>query len=93
MDREREKESKRNRRNTRENKVKYAKEVFGSWTCIKDKEKHDKWVEKMSKTQADNMKSCSCSMCCNRRNSPYNKGNGKLTMQERRKLEADKDEE
>jgi hypothetical protein len=37
-----------------------------------------KWAQHMYQ----NLKSCSCAMCCNARRSPYNKGKHKLTRQE-----------
>lgn len=36
------------------------------------------------KRMAENRKPCSCEMCCNPRRSGWYKGEGKLTMQERR---------
>jgi hypothetical protein len=94
MLREREKELRRNRRNERDRKRRFARKVFSSWSWFgKDTEKHRKWVEEMVRTHADNMQSCSCPMCCSPRSSIYHKGKDKLTMQERKFLEISEDEE
>lgn len=40
----------------------------------------EKWVEHQAVRHADNLKSCSCSMCCNVRRNEWEKG--ELTRQE-----------
>jgi hypothetical protein len=42
---------------------------------------------------ADHLANCSCAMCRNPRRSSLYKGNDKLTLQERKELEKEKEEE
>ena len=50
------------------------------------KEQLDKDREVWVNHNYQNRKSCSCAMCCNVRRSPFYKGSGKLTLQERKAL-------
>lgn len=47
---------------------------------VKDPADSDKLAHRLR----DNLKKCSCEACRNKRGSAYYKGDGKLTMQERR---------
>lgn len=40
--------------------------------------------EKIARIEANHGKRCSCHMCCNPRHSGFNKGTGRLTLQERK---------
>jgi len=40
--------------------------------------------EKRAHIEANHGKTCSCDMCCNPRHSNFNKGTGRLTLQERK---------
>jgi len=53
--------------------------------------KRDELIDSFVRTHANNLARCSCSMCCNRRRSPYSKGDDKLTMQERRFVGGDEE--
>lgn len=52
-------------------------------------QKREEIIENFVRTHANNLAKCSCSMCCNRRRSPYSKGSLRLTMQERRRARGD----
>ena len=48
--------------------------------------------EKTARIEANHGKLCSCHMCCNPRHSRFNKGTGRLTLQERKANEKANDE-
>lgn len=60
------------RRHQRERMIARAKQIIKGWGCSSD------WIEQAAPRWADNMKKCSCWMCCNPRR------NGELTLQEER---------
>lgn len=68
------KNSRAERRAEKDKKKKKAREIFPDMKC----------PEKM----ADHLKNCSCEMCCNKRQSSWNSGEYKLTIQERKANEA-----
>lgn len=49
--------------------------------------------EKIAHIKANHGKTCSCDMCCNPRHSGFNKGTGRLTLQERKANEKAYDED
>lgn len=54
---------------------------------VKAKESGERFTiesEKRAKIEANHGKRCSCHMCCNPRHSGFNKGPGRLTLQERK---------
>lgn len=51
----------------------------GFWSSEEEKLGHQKKL-------VENRKLCSCEMCCNPRRSDWYKGKGKLTMQEKRAM-------
>lgn len=57
-------------------KIKRARRMLKEWNM----------QVKNAKRLYNNMKNCSCAMCCNERKSQYNQGLSKLTLSERRNL-------
>jgi hypothetical protein len=92
MDRMQEKERRRRRRNDRERMKARARRVARTmfwWQptfmiVSRGRLTNEEWIDRYANTHADNMKSCSCSMCGNQRRSMYNKGRYRLTMQEKK---------
>lgn len=66
------------------NKAKKTEMVKSWFEGCTNKEIHIK-----TRKVQDTLKLCSCSMCCNPRNSGWS-GNEKITMQERKQLESDR---
>ena len=96
------KEKKRERRiRDRNRMIQHGKEVFymmwGSYSYSPGSFRHyqhfDHEAEMYGRKYYNNLKACSCDICCNPRRSPYSKEKYRLTMQERKELEAAKDYE
>lgn len=92
------KEKKRERRiRDRERMIQHGKQVFymmwGSYsyspTCFQHPEHFDHEAEMHGRLYYNNLKVCSCEICCNPRHSRWSKGKLRLTMQERKALEAE----
>jgi hypothetical protein len=64
-----------------------AKRIATQWAFLPAEE--TEWIERTARLIRDNRKPCSCHMCRNGRRSPYARGLGLLTIQERRRHEAD----
>ena len=96
------KEKKRERRiRDRERMIQHGKHVFhmmwGSYifspNTYRRHEQYDLEAEMYGRKYYNNLKACSCDICCNPRRSPYSKEKYRLTMQERKELEVAKDYE
>lgn len=90
------KEKKRERRiRDRERMIQHGKRVFyAMWAdCYRtpDDSKHiEHEAEMHGRKYYNNLKICSCPICCNPRRSLWSKAELRLTMQERKALEAEK---
>lgn len=96
------KEKKRERRiRDRNRMIQHGKTVFrmmwGSYifspNTYERHEQYDLEAEMYGRKYYNNLKACSCDICCNPRRSPYSKEKYRLTMQERKELEVAKDYE
>ena len=93
MDREKQKEVRRSRRNELQRKRRRARKIFSSWSWWGlDTKENREWIDHMVCTHANNMQACSCSMCTSPRRSLYSKGKYKLTRQEQKFLDSMKDQ-
>lgn len=76
--------TKAERRCESEKALKRGREIAKSWHVTDPKA-----VDHIAHRRRDTPAACSCGMCCNkRRRQSYTKGEQKLTMQERRQLDA-----
>jgi hypothetical protein len=75
-----EKDLRRRRRDEKIRKKDKARRVWREAWGMKNSDYEEEFVN----THADNLKSCSCNMCCSPRKSNIVKGGSKLTMQERK---------
>ena len=75
-----EKDLRRRRRDEKGRKKDKARRVWREAWGNKDSDYEEEFVN----THADNLKSCSCNMCCSPRKSNIFKWVGKVTMQERK---------
>lgn len=96
------KEKKRERRiRDRERMIQHGKQVFymmwGSYifspNSYQRHEQFDHEAEMHGRKYYNNLKVCSCPICCNPRHNEWTKGKYRLTIQERKALEAEKDYE
>ncbi len=91
------KEKKRERRiRDRERMIQHGKQVFymmwGSCYYTPNDFRHFRHEAEMhGRKFYNNLKICSCPICCNPRRSLWSKAKLRLTMQERKALEAEKD--
>lgn len=95
------KEKKRERRiRDRNRMIQRGKQVFymmwGSYSyspiCFRHPEHFEHEAEMHGRKYYNNLKACSCPICCNPRHSIWSKAKFRLTMQERKALEAEKDD-
>ncbi|KKL92262.1 hypothetical protein LCGC14_1886440 [marine sediment metagenome] len=96
------KEKKRERRiRDRERMIQHGKQVFymmwGSYSFSpRSFQRYQHFVheaEMYGRKYYNNLKACSCSICCNPRRNGWNKEKQRLTIQELKALEAEKDNE
>lgn len=96
------KEKKRERRiRDRERMIQHAKQVFyiiwGDYSfspvSFQHYERFEHEAEMHARIYYNNLKACSCDICCNPRHSIWNKGKSRLTIQELKASEMEKDYE
>lgn len=68
-----------------------ARMLKGAMLKIRAWEETPKDLHGRASRRFNNMKGCSCSMCCNERRNPWTKRRDRLTIQERRAEDSFKD--
>lgn len=78
-------ESKRERRiRDRLRNLERARRIFRRWPHT-----GEEWMERVAVRNFNNLKSCSCALCCNARRKPM--GESKFTLAERRQRDKERD--